>query len=232
MSWGNIASMRKAIPFLAVLSCLIAAGAAHGQAKSTPSGKQTYKWVDEKGVTHYGDHVPAEYSQREQRVLNEQGLEVQKRQAELSPAEAAERAKKQKEEAQRKQHDMFLLSTYPSTREIESVRDTRLDQINGQISAAEAYIASLTTRVEGLKQRSQMFAPYSKNPGARRMPDELAEEMVRALSELRTQNSALANRRAEARAVTEQFDGDIRRFKELRTSAAARLDDANRTRKQ
>jgi len=227
--------MRKAIFFLAVLSGLVSAGAsAAGQTpKSAPStGKQTYKWVDEKGVIHYGDHVPAEYSQREQRVLNEQGLEVQKRQAELSPVEAAEHAKKQKEEARRKQHDMFLLSTYPSTREIENVRDTRLDQINAQISAAEAYIDSLTTRVEGLKQRSKNFAPYNKSPGARRVPDDLAEEMVRALSELRTQNSALANRRTEAKAVTEQFDGDIRRFKELRMSAAARLDDANRPKKQ
>ena len=234
MRWGNIASMRKAISLLAVLSGLIAAGAAHGQASRPDSatGKQTYKWVDEKGVTHYGDHVPAEYSQREQRVLNEQGLEVQKRQAELSPAEAVERAKKQKEEAQRKQHDMFLLSTYPSTREIENVRDTRLDQINGQISAAEAYIASLNARVDGLKARSKMFAPYNKNPGARRVPDDLAEEMVRALSELRTQNSALANRRTEAKAVTEQFDGDIRRFKELRMSAAARVNDASRPKKQ
>jgi Domain of unknown function (DUF4124) len=233
MSWGNIDPMRKSISFLALLSGLIVAAAAQAQAPASSSqGKQTYKWVDEKGVTHYGDHVPAEYSQREQRVLNEQGLEVQKRQAELSPVEAAERAKKQKEEAQSKQHDMFLLSTYPSTREIESVRDTRLDQINGQISAAEAYIASLTTRVDGLKQRSKMFAPYNTNPGARRVPDDLAEEMVRALSELRTQNAALASRRSEAAAVTEQFDGDIRRFKELRTSAAARVNDASRPKKQ
>lgn len=232
MRSGNIARMRKAIPFLAVLSGLIVAAAAHAQASAAPSsGKQTYKWVDEKGVTHYGDSVPAEYSQREQRVLNEQGLEVQKRQAELSPAEAAERAKKQKEEAQRKQHDMFLLSTYPSTREIENVRDTRLDQINGQISAAEAYIASLTTRVDGLKERSKMFAPYNKTPGARRVPDDLAEEMVRALSELRTQNSALANRRAELKAVNDQFAADISRFKELRMSAAARVNDANRPKK-
>ena len=232
MSSGNIALMRKAIPFLAVLSGLIVAAAAHAQTSAAPSaGKQTYKWVDEKGVTHYGDSVPAEYSQREQRVLNDQGLEVQKRQAELSPAEAAERAKKQKEEAQRKQHDMFLLSTYPSTREIENVRDTRLDQINGQVSAAEAYIASLTTRVEGLKERSKMFAPYNKTPGARRLPDDLAEEMVRALSELRTQNSALANRRAELKAVNDQFAEDISLFKELRVSAAARVNDANRAKK-
>ena len=152
---------------------------------------------------HYGDSVPSEYSQREQRVLNSQGLEVQKRQAEMSPNEAAEYAAKQKEEARRKQHDMFLISTYPSVKEIENVRDVRLDQINGQIAAAEAYISSLTTRVDGLKQRALMFAPYNTKPGARRMPDDLAEEMVRAMSELRTQNSALDTKRAEHQKVVD-----------------------------
>jgi hypothetical protein len=217
--------MRKAIPLLVMLSCL-----ACGTALS--ADKQTYKWVDEKGVTHYGDSVPAEYSQREQRVLNSQGLEVQKRQAEMNPKDAAEYAARQKEEAERKTYDMFLLSTYPSVKEIENVRDVRLDQIKGQISAAEAYIASLTTRVDGLKQRSLMFAPYNTKPGARRMPDDLAEEMVRALSELRTQNSALANRKTELTSITGQFDGDIKRFRELRSSAAARVSEANRSKKQ
>ena len=64
-------------------------------------------------------------------MLNSQGLEVRKRQAEMSPKEAAEYAAKQKEESRRKQHDMFLISTYPSVKEIENVRDVRLDQING-----------------------------------------------------------------------------------------------------
>jgi len=55
--------------------------------------------------------------------------------------------------------------------------------------------------------------------------------MVRALSELRTQNSALAQRRSELQAVVTQFDGDIRRFKELRTSAAARISETQRAKK-
>jgi hypothetical protein len=227
-SWGKIARMRKAIPFLAmVLSSACIADLAEAQSSGS-SGKnsQTYKWVDEKGVTHYGDSVPAEYSQREQRILNSQGIEVQKRQAEMSPAEAAEYNARRKEESERRQHDMFLMSTYPSVKEMETVRDARLDQINGQISASEAYIASLTTRVDGLKQRAQLFAPYNQSPGARRMPDDLAEEMVRALSELRTQNNALAQRRGELQAVVDQFDVDIKRFKELRTSAAARLNES------
>jgi uncharacterized coiled-coil protein SlyX len=219
--------MRIANPLLAtLLSGLLVATVASAQKGAAE--KPTYKWVDEKGVIHYGDTVPAEYSQREQRLLNSQGVEVQKRQAEMSPTEAAAYAAKQKQEGMRRQHDMFLLSTYPSVREIEAVRDQRMDQINGQIAAADAYIASLTTRVDGLKERSMNFAPYNTNPGARRMPDDLSEEMVRALSELRTQNSALAARRRDLQQVVDQFDADISRFKELRASTAARVEEASR----
>ena len=229
--------MRNATPFLAfVLAGLFMAGPAVAEkqkkAKASANNKaQTYKWTDEQGVTHYGDSVPAEYSQREQRVLNSQGVEVQKKQAEMSPAEAAAYASKQNDEARRRQHDMFLVSTYATVADIEQVRDTRLEQINGQISASEAYITTLNTRVDGLKERSLNYAPYNTKPGARRMPDDLAEEMVRALSELRTQNSALAQRRSELQAVVTQFDGDIRRFKELRTSAAARISETQRAKK-
>ena len=228
--------MRTATLFLATLvSGLLAVSAmaaekkkpkASTKASATQQGT-TYKWVDENGVTHYGDHVPTEYSQREQSVLNSQGLEVGKKQAEMNPKEAAEYAARQKEESRRKQHDMFLISTYPSVKEIENVRDVRLDQINGQIVAAEAYISSLTTRVDGLKTRALVFAPYNTKPNARRMPDDLAEEMVRALSELRTQNSALNAKKTEHQKVVTQFDADIKRFKELRTSAAARVNQAN-----
>jgi hypothetical protein len=222
--------MRNTTPFLVRIAAgLLIASLAQAQSSPKPGsgGKQTYKWVDEQGVTHYGDTVPSQYSQREQRVLNAQGLEVTKRQAEMSPKEAAEFAAKQKEESRRKQHDMFLISTYPSVKEIENVRDVRLDQINGQIVAAEAYISGLNSRIEGLKQRALNFAPYNTKPNARRMPDDLAEEMVRASSELRTQNSALVTKRAEHQSVIDQFGADISRFKELRASAAASVQKAN-----
>jgi hypothetical protein len=225
--------MRKATLFLAtVLSGLMALSVPAAEkpkrpkpaTKSTSSGSATtYKWVDENGVTHYGDSVPAQYSQREQQVLNSEGLVVDKRVAEMTPKEAAAHAAKLKEESRRKQHDLFLVTTYPSVKEIENVRDARLDQISAQVQAAEAYIGTLTTRIDGLKQRSLMFAPYNTKPGARRMPDDLAEEMVRAMSELRTQNYALTAKRTELSNVQNSFDADIRRFKELRTSAAARV---------
>jgi len=232
--WGRIALMRKVTLILVtVLSGFMAMSAAAAEkprrnkqgttTKSSSNPSTTYKWVDENGVTHYGDSVPAQYSQREQQVLNSEGVVVAKRVAEMSPKEAAALAAKQKEESRRKQHDLFLVTTYPSVKEIENVRDARLEQINGQVQAAEAYIGTLTTRVEGLKQRSLNFAPYNTAPNARRMPDDLAEEMVRAMSELRTQNFALTAKRNEFAKVQSTFDADIKRFKELRTAAAARI---------
>jgi hypothetical protein len=231
--WGRIGRMSRATPFLAALLAVVAVtSSAHAQqqrqqrqrsSSTTTTPKQTYKWVDENGVTHYGDSVPSQYSQREHRVLNSQGVEVQKRLAEMSPKEAAEYQARQREEARRKQHDMFLITTYPSVGEIENIRDARLEQINAQIMAAEAYIASLTTRVDGLKQRALNFAPYNTRPNARRMPDDLAEEMVRAMSELRTQNSALNAKRTEFKSVQDQFATDITRYKELRGTTSARL---------
>jgi hypothetical protein len=220
--------MRQSLLLLAtVIAAGLTAPPAEGQSRpQTRSGSegatQTYKWVDENGVTHYGDSVPPQYSQREHTVLNSQGVEVRKRLAEMSPKEAAEYQARQKEEARRKQHDMFLLSTYPSVDMIENVRDERLTQINAQITAAEAYISTLTSRVDGLKTRALTFAPYNTRPGARRMPDDLAEEMVRAMSELRTQNSALTAKREELTNVQKQFEDDIQRFKELRGIATAR----------
>ena len=218
--------MRNATPFMAVvLSSVLLASTAFAE-------KPTYKWTDEQGVVHYGDSVPAEYSQREQSILNKQGVVTQKHQAEMSPNEAADFAAEQKQETTRRLHDMFLVSTYPSVKEIENVRDTRVEQINGQVSATETYIANLDSRLDGLKQRAMLFAPYNTKPGARRMPDDLAEEMVRVLSEQRTQHSALEKRRSELQSVMDQFNGDIKRFRELRTSAAARLNNASSPKKQ
>ena len=42
------------------------------------SEKLTYSWVDEHGNLQYGDRVPPEYAKRELRVLNNQGVEVKR----------------------------------------------------------------------------------------------------------------------------------------------------------
>ncbi len=124
---------------------------------------------------------------------------------------------------QRQQHDNFLLTTYTSTKDIERLRDERLDQLDGQIKAANAYIESLDGRLKALQARALLFKPYSKKPDARRMPDDLAEQLVRTSNDLRTQHKAMDKRLQDQTEVRSQFEADISRYRELTASALQQL---------
>lgn len=193
------------------LGCTLLGAAAALQAASGT----TYKWVDDQGVTHYGDTVPNDAIQKDRALLNIQGVEVGRVTGARSAAEkAAEKARSDREQ-QSLQHDQFLIGTYGSVKDIESLRDERLDQIDGQIKATTLYIDSLDTRLRALQDRALTFKPYSNAPGARRMPDDLAEDLVRAVTDRRSQVTALDKRRRELVDVRSQFDSDIARYREL-----------------
>jgi hypothetical protein len=191
---------------------VLQAGAAYA-ADSAPT--KTYMWIDKNGHKQYGDTIPPEYSQNETRVLNKQGVETQRVDAPLTPAQRAEQTRITKEKQDREQHDRFLLTTYTSTRDIERLRDERLVQLDGQIRAAVAYIDSLDTRLASLQTRSQKFKPYNTSPNAHRMPDDLAEQLVRSASEQSAQRKALDKQKQELVRQRAQFDADVARYREL-----------------
>lgn len=182
-------------------------------------GVGAYKWVDENGITHYGDSVPAEYAKKESAVLNKQGMVVGRTEAQKSAEEQARDALEKEAMIRQKQHDSFLLTTYTSVKDIEALRDERLEQISGQRRAAEAYIEGLHGRLSTLQSRALGFKPYSEKPAARRMPDDLAEDLMRTLNEMRSQRTALSAKDAEESALRAQFQSDIDRYRELRKPA-------------
>jgi hypothetical protein len=184
-------------------------------AGNTSNDRTTYRWTDEQGVVHYGDSVPPQYAQRERSVLNGRGVEVRKLDAQKSPEELAADRRAQQAELKQKQHDAFLVNTYASVKDIEALRDLRLDQIRGQKSAAQQYVDSLNARLGSLQTRAKVFKPYSARPEAHRMPDDLAEDLIHTLNELRTQNNVLASKSEEETTLKAQFQADIQRYQEL-----------------
>jgi hypothetical protein len=186
-----------------------------GPAAGTTSSATTYKWVDEQGIVHYGDSIPPQYAEKEHKLLNNQGVEVGHTDAQKTPEELASEAQAHEAVVKQKQHDSFLLTTYTSVKDIESLRDVRLDQLQGQRTAAEQYVENLHSRLVALQGRVKHFRPYNSSPGARRMPDDLAEDLVHTLNEMRTQSNALTAKNQEVVAMKEQFDLDITRYREL-----------------
>jgi hypothetical protein len=217
---------RKGLPLLVAgfsLTCAafsLACAAAAGSGVNDKDAR-VFRWVDEHGVVHYGDRVPPQYAQKGAVVLNGQGVQV----GELSPAstsaEAQARAAAEDSLQRQKQHDDFLLTTYTSVHDIEQLRDERLTLLKGQRIAAEQYISGLHERLLTLQARAMLFKPYNGESGARRMPDDLAEQLVRTRNEIRSQRIALTDRDAQESAVRAQFQADIDRYRQLHSASTA-----------
>jgi Domain of unknown function (DUF4124) len=198
---------------------LIAVVGAHAAPKSSSSSAKgiAYRWVDEQGVVHYGDHIPPEYATQDRAILNNEGVEVGHLDAQKTPEQQAAEARERATAMKQKQHDAFLINTYTSVKDIETLRDARLDQLKGQRTAAEQYVESLRVRLTSLQSRALDYRPYSAREDAYRMPDDLAENLVHTVNEMRTQRSALAAMSATETALRAQFQADIERYRELHT---------------
>ena len=197
---------------LAISALLVPAFAAAADASK---GTRSYRWVDEHGVTHYGDAVPPEYAAQGRSELNAQGVEMKQYPRQLSPDEASAAQKNAAEEAKQRQHDAFLLNTYTRVADIEQLRDERIGLVDGQIMVARGSIDGNRQRLAELERRMRVFRPYSDVPSARRMPDQLAEEIVRTLKERDSLLELLASHEAQKLAQRAQFDADIARYREL-----------------
>ncbi|HEX3948447.1 MAG TPA: DUF4124 domain-containing protein [Steroidobacteraceae bacterium] len=193
-------------------------GAAAPAPAKSPSnnGRVLYKWVDKDGVTHYGDHVPPEYATQEQHVLNSQGYEIRHQDAQKSAEQEAADEQKKLDAEQRQIRDKNLLSTYASVQEIERLRDQRLTLLADQIKVTGQFLETLNGRMKKMRADTLRFKPYSSDPKAPSMPDQVAEDLVRLTTDVRTQEQNLKQKRSEEATMSIQFESDIDRFKELK----------------
>ncbi|HEY2036498.1 MAG TPA: DUF4124 domain-containing protein [Steroidobacteraceae bacterium] len=205
---------QRTLFLLLALACV--PGSAYAQ--NSDKGPVAYRWVDEHGVVHYGDTIPPKYARDSRQIINSQGVEIGHVDAERTPAQLAAEAKASQRRVAQKQHDYFLLSTYTSVKDIESLRDERLSQIQAQQTAAQQYVESLQSRLTSLQSRAQDFQPYSTKSNAPRMPDDLAQELVHTLNEVRLQHQAMQARAAQEDQVRAQFQSDIERFEQLKAA--------------
>ena len=181
------------------------------------NGKTTYRWVDNQGVVHYGDQIPPEYAGKDREIMNPQGVPVGHVDGQKSPDQVAAEARARNAVIKQKQHDAFLATTYTSVKDIEALRDSRLEQLKMQRAAGQQYIETLRARLGTLQTRALTYRPYSPNASARQMPDDLAEDLVRTLNEMSTQTGALASQAEEEAKLRAQFQADIERYRELHT---------------
>jgi Domain of unknown function (DUF4124) len=208
MRLKNVAWMLCALTLLAPLGFAAGGGASNG--------RTLYKWVDEQGVTHYGDRIPPEYAAQEQHVINSQGVEISRLDAQKTPEQLAIEDQKKIDAAQSQNRDRNLLNTYASVQEIERLRDQRVTLVSDQIKVTSQFLEVLNGKLKKLRISSMRFKPYNSDPSAQVMPDQVAEDLVHVEADIRTQEENLREKRSEETTMRKQFGSDIDRFKELK----------------
>jgi hypothetical protein len=209
----------NAWPLKLLLTALTLALLAGGAVAQTDKQKKLYRWVDKNGQVHYGDSVPAEYAEQDRDVLNKQGVKVGREEGTITPEEAAAKAAEEKaarDEQKRKLRDRVLLQTYQSVKELEILRDARLELVDAQLTIQEQSLANLRAQHAKIERTAARYAPINTEPGAEPLPEETAADLARSANDIATQESNLLRRREERESIRLTFEADIKRYQELR----------------
>ena len=188
------------------------------------AAQTTYRWVDDEGVVHYGDRVPPEYANQPSDLLNRHGVPVGSRggaasEAQLEAERLEEEARTERLEQQRR--DRVLLDTYLSVDEIRMLRDRRVQLLEAQLAVTESTLNRLTQQLQELELLASEYRPYTDDPEAERIPDDLATDLANAQASVIEHERRLARGREERTAMIARFEQDIERFHELQAQRQA-----------
>jgi hypothetical protein len=183
-----------------------------------PAWAKTYKWVDEHGVTHYGDSIPAQYAGSGKSELSSKGLVIKKTAPAITPEERKgmeETAAQQKVEAQQKleqsRKDTALLDTYTSEQEIDLSRDRNLQQEDVVVQTLQMQIKSAQKKLDKHKLQAAAMAR-----GKKPVPPDLAEDIQQAEQEIQRLNARVAQKQKDASATRANYEAAKTRFRELK----------------
>lgn len=213
VSGGNAAIPPLAAVFRGAPKLLIALIV--GVTFSLPATAKMYKWVDDKGTTHYGETVPPEYANKD-RVELEKGRVIKKVEV-LTPeerlAQKEAEAKKRDEDKvalEQKRRDTTLTNTYSNEAEIDLARKRNLQQVEARIASHQSQLKMANNNLASLQQESEKFTKVHKP-----IPDSLQEELQQSTTQTAKLQKNLDKSLSEKAAVEARFDADKVRYKEL-----------------
>jgi len=188
-------------------------------ASAAETTQKLYRWVDVEGIVHYGDSIPAEYTDLERQVVNTHGITVSVMRAKRTAEEIAEDLRQDdlrlKRDLQRRQ-DQALLATYLTVDEILLHRDRRVELFQAQARVTELYLSNLKRRLESLQEEASNYQPYSTDPDAEMINPDLASDIATTKQTVERHQANLERFHEDEQNIVARFDGDIDRFKKLK----------------
>jgi hypothetical protein len=187
---------------------------------STTAEAKLYKWIDDKGVTHYGEVIPPEYANKGNVLLSDKGHLIKKNEEINNKDQRAneqDEAKKRidneaKFEQSRK--DKALQNTFSSEKEIDLARDRNLHQVESLISSIQSLQKTARENLKNYQQEAE-----ERKRAGRKLHASLQADITESENKLAKLQLDLVKAQEKAAAVKASYEADKVRFRELSGSA-------------
>lgn len=175
-------------------------------------------WRNDEGVRECGAYVPPEYSQKRTEIRDKSGrvIEVEERaknEAELAEIERLSALKKIEDAkiAEQNKKDSILLNTFSSERDINMLRDSKINVIEGIITVTNSNNKALKKKLELLQKTAANAERRGTKPAENVLHDiETIENRIKQNME------SIKIKQDEQKVIREKFDQDLKRFHELK----------------
>ena len=169
------------------------------------------KWVDSKGVTHYGDRPPSFEESRSNVEMNKQGM-VTKKNVVVSPKNTEQDLQQQ----QQARKDKILLESYTNADEIDLARDRNLEMSKAALTSLASQKESITARITRNKVVTDGFKKRNKP-----LPANLDKEFKAAVAQSGRIDKQVAEHKLTMAQTRKNYTEDKARYLMLKQPAVA-----------
>ncbi len=180
-----------------------------------------YKWVDDQGVTHYGETIPPEYADKSNVQFSDEGRVIKKNER---PSPAEQRAKSEAEAKnlaedkaviERRRKDNMLLNTFSNENEIDLARDRNLQQVDAVIKSIQALQKSAQQNLANFLQEAA-----NRTAAGKKIPDSLQADISETEIQTAKLQQDLTKAQEKSAAVRANYEADKLRYRELTGSSS------------
>ncbi|MEW8584245.1 MAG: DUF4124 domain-containing protein, partial [Candidatus Thiodiazotropha sp.] len=177
-----------------------------------------YKWVDDKGQTHYTQTLPPTDAHRARSHLDERGITVQevdaaKTEEQLRQEAEQERLRKEQQRLVEKQQaqDRVLLRTFRSEDDILMTRNGQLQAVDTSVRVTQSNIKRLKSTLEDMQNDAAQ-----RELSGRRITKKMLQDIEIKRQALKDAYRSITDREHDKNRIRQSFARDLKRFRELK----------------
>lgn len=180
---------------------------------SSSAEAKLYKWVDDKGETHYSSTIPPEYAGHQHIQLDDKGRVIQKKDEPNKADNGGRKTAEEQAAIEQQRKDKALLGTYSNEQEIDLARDRNLQQVDALISSIKLRLDSAQASLNENNKAKAGFVEAGK-----KVPTYLKEDIADDEAKLNSLQQQMDRAKEQQAAIKARYDADKARYRELKGS--------------